>query len=73
MCALLLRGASHVSNRIRSVGFMPGNRAQPKHNQAFPALTRAAFELERALYPNRPPSSTIAVNRNAQFRRKPLI
>mmetsp|Transcript_26061 Transcript_26061/g.58735 ORF Transcript_26061/g.58735 Transcript_26061/m.58735 type:complete len:261 (+) Transcript_26061:1653-2435(+) len=51
-----------------SVGFMPGNRAQPKHNQAFPALTRAAFELERALYPNRPPSSTIAVNRNAQFR-----
>ncbi|EJK57762.1 hypothetical protein THAOC_22159 [Thalassiosira oceanica] len=53
-----------------SVGFMPGNRAQPKHNQAFPALTRAAFELERALYPNRPPSSTIAVNRNAQFRHK---
>jgi hypothetical protein len=29
---------------------------------------KAAFELEAALCPNREPSSTIAVNRNAQFR-----
>jgi len=72
VCALFFACASHDLNSNRSVGFMPGNRAQPKHNQAFPALTRAAFVLERAMYPNRPSSSTIAVNRNAQFRRKPL-
>ena len=28
----------------------------------------AAFELEAVLLPNRPPSSTIAVNRHAQFK-----
>jgi tRNA pseudouridine(38-40) synthase len=30
-------------------------------------LMKACFELERALCPNRPPSSTIAINRHAQF------
>jgi tRNA U38,U39,U40 pseudouridine synthase TruA len=50
-----------------SVGFMPGEQ-QPKSNELFPELTRAAFELERALMPEREPSSTIAINRNAQFR-----
>ena len=30
-------------------------------------LMRACFELERALCPNRPPSTTIAINRHAQF------
>jgi hypothetical protein len=52
-----------------SVGLMPGGiNKQPKSNFLFPELVRAAFELERILCPNREPSSTIAINRNAQFR-----
>ena len=52
-----------------SVGAMPGEQcAQPKGNALFPELMRAAFELEIALCPDREPSSTIAINRNAQFR-----
>ena len=54
-----------------SVGAMPGEqcRIQPKANELFPELMKAAFELEIALdLPNREPSSTIAINRNAQFR-----
>jgi tRNA U38,U39,U40 pseudouridine synthase TruA len=52
-----------------SVGAMPGNQCeQPKANSLFPELMKAAFELEIALFPNRQPSSTIAINRNAQFR-----
>ncbi|KAL7563007.1 hypothetical protein ACA910_013530 [Epithemia clementina (nom. ined.)] len=54
-----------------SVGAMPGDkcRLQPKGNELFPELMKAAFELEIALnLPNREPSSTIAINRNAQFR-----
>ena len=52
-----------------SVGGMPGNQCeQPKGNTLFPELMKAAFELEIALCPNREPSSTIAINRNAQFR-----
>jgi hypothetical protein len=52
-----------------SVGAFPGDASkQPKSNTLFPELTKAAFELEVALCPNREPSSTIAINRNAQFR-----
>lgn len=52
-----------------SLGSMPGNKCiQPKGNALFPELMKAAFELEVALCPGREPSSTIAVNRNAQFR-----
>ena len=52
-----------------SVGAFPGGPSkQPKSNWLFPALTKAAFELERKLRPHREPSSTIAINRNAQFR-----
>jgi len=52
-----------------SVGAMPGDQcSQPKGNVLFPELVKAAFELEIALYPDREPSSTIAINRNAQFR-----
>lgn len=48
---------------------MPGEQcSQPKSNALFPELVKAAFELEVALFPDREPSSTIAVNRNAQFR-----
>eukprot|EP00536_Pseudo-nitzschia_multiseries_P002329 jgi/Psemu1/183298/e_gw1.30.169.1 len=52
-----------------SVGLMPGGvYKQPKANSMFPELVKAAFELERKLFPEREPSSTIAINRNAQFR-----
>ena len=52
-----------------SVGGMPGQGCEPpKGNALFPGLMKAAFELEIALCPNREPSSTIAINRNAQFR-----
>jgi hypothetical protein len=52
-----------------SVGAMPGDQCiQPKANTLFPELMKYAFELEIALCPNREPSSTIAINRNAQFR-----
>jgi len=52
-----------------SVGAMPGDQCiQPKANTHFPELMKAAFELEMLLFPNRQPSSTIAINRNAQFR-----
>jgi tRNA U38,U39,U40 pseudouridine synthase TruA len=52
-----------------SVGAMPGELCvQPKGNELFPDLMKAAFELEIALCPHREPSSTIAINRNAQFR-----
>lgn len=52
-----------------SVGAMPDERcSQPKGNILFPELVKAAFELEIALCPDREPSSTIAINRNAQFR-----
>lgn len=52
-----------------SVGAMPGEQcSQPKGNLLFPDLVKAAFELEVALCPDREPSSTIAINRNAQFR-----
>mmetsp|Transcript_18121 Transcript_18121/g.20910 ORF Transcript_18121/g.20910 Transcript_18121/m.20910 type:complete len:770 (-) Transcript_18121:7-2316(-) len=50
-----------------SVGDFPGGQ-KPKGNELFPELTKAAFELELVLMPNREPSSTIAINRNAQFR-----
>ena len=52
-----------------SVGIMPGGiHKQPKANSMFPDLVKAAFELEVNLFPEREPSSTIAINRNAQFR-----
>mmetsp|Transcript_12209 Transcript_12209/g.22891 ORF Transcript_12209/g.22891 Transcript_12209/m.22891 type:complete len:811 (-) Transcript_12209:45-2477(-) len=52
-----------------SVGATPGQGCElPKGNALFPELMNAAFELEIALCPDRIPSSTIAINRNAQFR-----
>jgi hypothetical protein len=51
-----------------SVGAFPKGLMEPKGNGLFPELMWAAFELERVLLPNRPPSSTIAINRNAQFK-----
>lgn len=51
-----------------TVGAFPPPCPPPRGNKLFPKLTRAAFELEALLLPDRPPSSTIAVNRHAQFR-----
>jgi hypothetical protein len=52
-----------------SVGYMPGGiNKRPKSNELFPEFVKAAFKLETVLFPDRKPSSTIAVNRNAQFR-----
>ncbi len=47
---------------------MPPGLAPPAANAALPELHAALRALEAALRPARPPSSTIAVNRNAQFR-----
>lgn len=47
---------------------MPNSKEQPKADTLFSELTKAAFELELLLLPDRQPSSTIAINRNAQFR-----
>lgn len=51
-----------------SIGLYPKGMQEPRGNALFPDLLRACFKLEKLLYPNREPSSTIAVNRNAQFR-----
>lgn len=50
-----------------TVGVLPAPLAPPKGNDLFPELMHACFRLERALCPHRPPSSTIAINRHAQF------
>jgi len=50
-----------------TVGAMPAPLEEPAGNRLFPELARCAFELERLLMPSRPPSSTIAVNKKAQF------
>merc|ERR1712196_278162 len=47
---------------------MGQNLVEPKGNSLFPELLKASFKLEKALCPNRVPSSTIAVNRHAQFK-----
>eukprot|EP00927_Polykrikos_kofoidii_P042802 TRINITY_DN36859_c0_g1_i1.p1 TRINITY_DN36859_c0_g1~~TRINITY_DN36859_c0_g1_i1.p1 ORF type:complete len:688 (-),score=109.54 TRINITY_DN36859_c0_g1_i1:126-2108(-) len=51
-----------------SVGRVGEGQHQPKGNEAFPELTEAVFELERAIGPTgRTPSTMVAINRNAQF------
>lgn len=50
-----------------AVGSMPPPLELPRANNTFLDLMESAFELERALLPDRPPSSTIAINRHAQF------
>ena len=51
-----------------SVGSMPPPLRTPAANELFPELMAAAFQLEAAVMPDREGSSTIAVNRRAQFR-----
>ncbi|GFH56919.1 hypothetical protein CTEN210_13396 [Chaetoceros tenuissimus] len=67
-CAYSFKEGQGGASGSFSVGAMPGQCDQPKANTLFPELMKAAFELEIALCPNREPSSTIAINRNAQFR-----
>jgi len=50
-----------------SIGSMPPPLEPPKSNRLFPDLMRCAFELENALHPERPSSSTIAINKHAVF------
>ncbi len=47
---------------------MPGKCEVPRENSLFPELLKVAFELEILLYPDKEPSSKIAINRSAQFR-----
>ena len=49
-----------------TLGLMPGEN-QPSANKLFPELLAACYELEAAMLPMRPPSSTVVVNRHAQF------
>ena len=67
-CAYSFKEGEGGASGSFSVGIMPDRSSQPKGNTQFPQLVKAAFELEIALFPNREPSSTIAINRNAQFR-----
>ena len=53
-----------------SLGAMPvgpGLR-QPQANAAFSDLLEACLDLEAEIMPERPPSSTVVINRNAQFK-----
>jgi len=67
-CAYSFKEGEGGASGSFSVGIMPDRSSQPKGNLLFPELVKAAFELEIALFPDREPSSTIAINRNAQFR-----
>jgi len=51
-----------------TLGVMPDSMEQPKANVLFPALMHACFALERRVCPDRPASTTIVVNRHAQFK-----
>lgn len=50
-----------------TIGNMPPGMAQPALNKTLGALLEACRELEQAILPMRIPSSTVVVNRNAQF------
>jgi hypothetical protein len=51
-----------------ALGRMPAHLKQPTANELFPELLQAAIALEHVLLPTRPPSSTIVVNKHAQFK-----
>ena len=50
-----------------TLGGMPPDMKQPNANELFPDLLAACFRLEADLMPLRDPSSTVVVNKNAQF------
>jgi len=51
-----------------TLGAFPEGTLQPKGNPVFPDLLLAIFELERAILPCRAPSTTVAINKHAQFK-----
>ncbi len=51
-----------------ALGRMPGHLKQPTANEVFPELLQAAIALEHIILPGRPASSTIVVNKHAQFK-----
>ena len=51
-----------------ALGRMPAHLKQPLANERFPELLQAAIALEHVLMPDRPASSTIVVNKHAQFK-----
>ena len=51
-----------------TMGSMPAGMREPSSNTVFPELLEELRRLEHTLLPNRPPSSTITINRNAQFK-----
>ena len=51
-----------------ALGRMPAHLKQPTANELFPELLQAAIALEHILLPSRPASSTIVVNKHAQFK-----
>lgn len=51
-----------------ALGRMPAHLKQPTANELFPELMQAAIALEYILLPTRPPSSTVVVNKHAQFK-----
>ena len=51
-----------------ALGRMPAHLKQPLANERFPELLQAAIALEHVLMPERLPSSTIVVNKHAQFK-----
>jgi hypothetical protein len=50
-----------------TIGQMPPGMSQPSANVGLERLLAACRELEQTTFPLRPPSSTVVVNRNAQF------
>jgi hypothetical protein len=50
-----------------TLGSMPPPNEDPHANSLFPDLMRCVFELEKVLLPERLASSTIAVNKHAEF------
>jgi hypothetical protein len=67
VCEGKLPYRNHTCNPKAALKEPPFSRV-PAANALFPELTAAAFQLEAVLVPGREGSSTIAVNRRAQFR-----
>jgi len=65
---MLIEGSAGGASGSFTLGTMPDGLKAPQANAALPALWAELRLLEARIAPGRPPSSTIAVNRNARFR-----
>ena len=65
---VMLESGSNNEGGTFSVGAFPATQSQPKGNELFPDLVKACFDLEKIILPHRKPSTTIAINRHAQFK-----